>query len=82
VFRGEAIALFARQLVFRGEAIALFARQLVFRGEAIALLTRQLLFRGATSEFIPFHENLDTHRFLVGAWHCHAPTNVFVSLLK
>ena len=31
---------------------------------------------------IPIHENPDTDRFLVGAWQCHALTNVFVSLLK
>ena len=33
-------------------------------------------------EVIPIHENPDTNRFLVGAWQCHALTNVFVSLLK
>ncbi len=48
VFRGETIALFARQLVFKGGAIALFARQLVFTGGAIALFARQLVFRSGT----------------------------------
>ncbi|WP_375515270.1 hypothetical protein [uncultured Nostoc sp.] len=37
----------------------------------------------SSKEFvIPIHENPDTDRFLVGAWQCHALTNVFVSLLK
>ncbi|MEH2015553.1 hypothetical protein [Nostoc sp.] len=30
----------------------------------------------------PIHKNPDTYRFFVGAWHCRALTNVFVSLLK
>jgi hypothetical protein len=25
--------------------------------------------------------NPDTYRFLIGAWHCHAPTSVFVSFI-